>query len=212
MRTMKVKVVWDMETLAVVEVVEVPYDGPWALCKGQSQQQMNINNQQAQQQFAMQQQYLNQYNNYVQQLVQGGGYLPGVRQALTSQAINSVPQNYNQVAQQLQTNAASRGISGGGSQPGSGLATSGLGALYSAEEQQKSNLLNNITAQGQQNVTAGEAGILNAGMGTGSTGANVLGSATSAANQANQQSGLLGTIIGGGLGVLGKAVAPGSIP
>ena len=198
-----------MEIMAVVEVVEIPYDGPWELCKGQSQQQMDTNNQIAKQQFAAQQQYLQQYNNYVNQLVQGGGYLPGVKSALTSEAINSVPQQYNQIAQQLQTNAASRGISGGGSQPGSGLSTAGLGSLYSAEEQQKSNLLNNITSQGQQNVTAGEAGILNAGLGTGNTGANVIGSATSAANQANQQSGVLGTIIGGGLGVLGNLVKSG---
>jgi hypothetical protein len=177
--------------------------------KGEAAQQQKINNQIAQQQFAQQQQFLQQYNNYVQQLIQGGGYLPGVKGALTSQAIQSVPANYNQIAQQLQTNAASRGISGGGSQPGSGLATSGLGQLYSAEEQQKSNLLNQITAGGQNNINAAEGGVLNAGLGTGNTGANVIGSATSAANQANQQSGLLGTIIGGGLGVLGSALGKG---
>jgi hypothetical protein len=179
--------------------------------KGQSQSQMNTNNAQAQQQFAQQQQYLQNYSNYANQLMQNGGYMPGVKSALNSEAIQSVPQQYNQIAQQLQTNAASRGIAGGGANPGSGLATSGQGALYSAEEQQKSNLLNNITAQGQQNIAGAESGILNAGLGTGQTGANVLGSATSAANAANQP-GILGTIIGGGLGVLGNAVSKGSIP
>lgn len=207
--SMKTKIVWDMETMAVVEVVEVPYDGPWGLCKGEAAQQMKINNQIAAQQFAMQQQYLQKYNDYVNQLVQGGGYLPRVKQALTSEAIQSVPQNYNQVAQQLQTQLGSRGAAGGGSQPGSGLLGRGLGQLYSSEEQQKSNLLNNITAGGQQNINAAEGGVLNAGLGTGNTGANVTGSATSAANTANQQSGLLGTIIGGGLGVLGSALGKG---
>lgn len=180
--------------------------------KGESKQQMDIANQVSQQQLALQQQYLNQYNSYVQQLLQGGGYLPGVKQALTSQAIQSVPQQYNQIAQQLMTNLGSRGATGGGSQPGSGLLGQGLGALYSSEEQNKSNLLNQITAQGQQNVAAGEMGLLNAAGTTAGVGSSALGSATSAANQANQQSGILGTIIGGGLGVLGSAIKPGSIP
>lgn len=200
------RVVWDMETMAVVERDVHYYQGPWALCKGEAAQQQKINNQIAAQQFAQQQAYLAKYNDYVQQLIQGGGYLPGVKQALTSEAIQSVPQNYNQVAQQMQTQLGSRGAAGGGNQPGSGLLGRGLGQLYSAEELQKSNLLNNITAGGQQNINAAEGGVLNAGLGTGQIGANVTGSATSAANQANQQSGLLGTIIGGGLGVLGNVL------
>jgi hypothetical protein len=198
------KTVIDIETMAIVEDSYTTWDGTWELCKGEAAKQQAINNDLAAKQFAQQQQYLAAYNDYVQKLIAGGGYLPGVKQALTSEAINSVPQQYNQIAQQLMTNAGSRGISGGGSQPGSGLSTSGLGALYSAEEQQKSNLLNNITAGGQQNITAAEGGVLNAGLGTGNTGANLIGSATSAANTANQSSGLLGTILGGGLGVLGS--------
>lgn len=170
---------------------------------GESKQQMATNNQVAQQQLAMQQQYLSQYNNYVNQLLQGGGYLPGVKSALNSQAIQSVPQNYNQVAQQLMTNLGSRGAAGGGSQPGSGLLGQGLGQLYSAEEQNKSNLLNQITAQGQQNVAAGEAGLLGAAGTTSGVGSSALGSATTAAGNADQNAnGLLGSIIGGGLGLI----------
>jgi hypothetical protein len=179
--------------------------------KGESAQQMATNNQVAQQQLALQQQYLGQYNNYVQQLMQGGGYLPGVKTALTSEAINSVPQQYNQIAQQMMTNLGSRGAAGGGSQPGSGLLGQGLGALYSGEEQQKSNLLNQITAQGQQNVAAGETGLLNAAGTTAGVGSSALGSATSAANTANQSSGLLGTVLGAGLGALGQGMT-GKIP
>lgn len=185
------------------------YEGPVELCKGEAAAQMKINNQIAQSQLQMQQDQLAKYNDFVKQILSGGGYLPGVKQALTSEAINSVPQNYNDIAAQLSTNAASRGIAGGAGQPGSGLLTRGLGALYSSEEQQKSNLLNNITSQGQANIAGAEGGVLNAaGLGTqGFTSA--LGNATSAANQANQQSGLLGTIIGGGLGVLGGALSKG---
>jgi hypothetical protein len=177
--------------------------------KGEAAQQMKINNQIAQQQLALQQEQLAKYNDYVKQILAGGGYLPGVKQALTSEAIQSVPQNYNQVAQQMMTTLGNRGAAGGGSQPGSGLLGRGLGQLYSSEEQTKSNLLNNITAGGQNNIAAAEGGVLNAaGLGTqGFTSA--LGNATSAANQANQSSGLLGTIIGGGLGVLGQALGKG---
>ncbi len=206
------QVVLDIETGSVVESFHYDYDGPWALCKGQSQQQMDINNNIAKQQFAEQQQYLNDYNNYVQALKTGGGYLPGVKGALDTQAIQSLPTQYAQISKNLMTNLMSRGAAGGGSQPASGLLGQGLGNLYSSEEQQKSNLLAGITSQGQNNITAAEGGLLNAGLGTGNTGANLIGSATSAANQANQQSGLLGTIIGGGLGVLGKAVRSGAIP
>lgn len=176
------------------------------VCKGESKQQMATNNAIAQQQFASQQKQLAQYNDYVKQILSGGGYLPGVKEALTSQAIQSVPQNYNQAAQQLQTVLASRGATGGGDQPGSGLLGRGLGALYSSEEQNKSNLLNNITAGGQNNITAAEGGVLNAaGINTqGGTGA--LGDATSAANQANQSSGLLGTILGAGIGAASKLI------
>lgn len=179
--------------------------------KGESKRQMQINNQIAQQQLAAQQAQLAQYNNYVKQLLAGGGFLPGVKEALTSEAIQGVPQQYNQISRQLETNLASRGVTGGGTQPGSGLLGQGLGALYSAEEQQKSNLLNQIAMQGQQNIAGAEGGVLQGAGINANVGSNALGAATNAANQANQQSGLLGTIIGGGLGVLGTALGKGGI-
>jgi hypothetical protein len=182
---------------------------PVPVCKGESKQQMATNNAVAAQQLASQQAQLAQYNNYVKQLTAGGGYLPGVKQALDSNAIQSVPLNYQQAASQIMSNLGSRGAAGGGSEPGSGLYGRNLGALYSSEEQNKSNLLNNITAGGQQNISAAEGGVLQGAGINSQAGSNALTGATSAANQANQQSGILGTIIGGGLGVLGQAVGKG---
>jgi hypothetical protein len=181
---------------------------PVPVCKGESKTQMATNNAVAAQQLAQQQKQIAQYNDYVNKILAGGGYLPGVKEALVSNAIQSVPQNYNQAAQQLQTVLASRGATGGGDQPGSGLLGRGLGALYSSEEQNKSNLLNNITAGGQNNVTAAEGGVLNAAGINSQTGSNALGAATSAANQANQSSGLLGTILGAGIGAASKLIKP----
>ena len=177
---------------------------------GSSKDQMAINNRIAQQQLDMQQQQLAKYNDYVAKILAGGGYLPGVKQALSSEAIQSVPQSYNQISQQLMTSLGSRGSAGGGSQPGSGLLGQGLGQLYSAEETQKSNLLNNIVSQGQGNIAAAEGGILNAaGLNT-QAGSSALGSATSAAGNADANAGgLWGSIIGGGLGVLGSALGQG---
>jgi hypothetical protein len=172
-----------------------------------SKDQMNTNNQVAQQQLQLEQNQLAQYNNYYNQILAGGGYLPGVRGALTSEAIQSVPQNYNQASQQLLTTLGSRGAAGGGTQPGSGLLGQGLGQLYSAEAQQKSNLLNQITAQGQQNIAQGAGGLLGAAGTTAGAGTSALGSATNAANSATQnQTGLLGSILGAGLGVAGTAL------
>ena len=178
--------------------------------KGDSTKQMQINNQIAQQQLQMQQQYLAKYNDYVSKLLQGGGYLPGVREALTSTAINQVPQAYGNIAKNLQTAAMARGLAGGGNLPGGGGYLAGYGNLLSQEEQAKASLLNNITAGGQQNITGAEMGNLNAAGITSGVGSNALGNATSAANASTQASGgLLGSIIGGGLGVLGQAIGKG---
>lgn len=199
---MKWETVFDLDAWCI----EYAKNLPVPVCKGEAAQQMKINNQIAQQQLAIQQAQLAKYNDYVKQILAGGGYLPGVKQALTSEAIQSVPQNYNQIAQQLMTTLGSRGAAGGGTQPGSGLLGRGLGQLFSSEEATKSNLLNQITAGGQQNITAAEGGVLNAaGLGTqGFTSA--LGSATSAANQANQGSPIWGALIGAA-GAVGASAA-----
>lgn len=193
-----------MESSALLERHGVPYDGPWELCKGEAKAQMKVNNDLATKQLAQQQDFLNRYKDYVSKVIAGGGYLPGVKEAAVSNATTSVPLNYEQIRRQLATRTLRTGGAGGGTLPGGGTATGEYGDLLSKEAMAKAGLLNDITIKGQDNINTAEGGVLNAAAGTGSTGSSIVGSATSAANTANQQSGLLGTIIGGGLGVLGS--------
>jgi len=179
---------------------------------GASKKQTDINNAVAQQQLQIQKDILSKYQtSLLQPLVQGGGYLPGVKEALVSNAIQSVPQQYNSSARQLLSTLGSRGIAGGGSQPGSGLLGAGLGDLYAQEANQRSNLLNQITAGGQQNILGAYSGLLGQGSTAAGVGSSALGSATTAAGNADQAtSSLWGGILGGGLGVLGNVIAPGA--
>ena len=177
--------------------------------KKDSSNQMDTNNQVAQQQLAQQQAQLNQYNAYVKNLVANGGYNPDVRAALNTNAIQSTAQGYQGVGQALNTNALSRGLAGGGTQPGGGGYLRGYGNLLSSEEQQKSQLLNNVVAGGQQNINAAEGGVLTGAGINSNAGSSALGQATSAANNStNATTGLVGSIVGGGLGVLGKVLNP----
>lgn len=175
--------------------------------KGDSSAQMKINNQVAAQQLALQQKQLAQYNDYVKQLLANGGYLPGVKSALTSTAIQQIPGAYSNIAKALQTQALTRGTQGGGAEPGSGIGVGGYGQLLSAEELAKSNSLNQITSQGQNNIAGAEGGILQGAGINANVGSNALGSATSAANSStNASTGIGGALVGGGLGILGKVL------
>lgn len=173
-----------------------------------SKDQMKTNNQIAQQQLAAQQQQLQQYQAYVKQLMSGGGYLPGVKSALTSNAINTLGQGYQGVGQQLNTIAAQRGLAGGGNLPGGGGYLRDYGSMLSAEENQRSQLLNNITAGGQQNIAQAQQGVLQgAGINAG-VGSSALGAATNSANSATaNSSGILGSILGGAAGVGGALIS-----
>ena len=177
-----------------------------------SKTQMDTNNQVSAQQLAMQQQQLAQYNNYLQQITAGGGYLPGVKSALTSQATQNIPQQYQQIARAMQTQAGARGLAGGGNLPGGGQYLNNYGQLLSQEELAKSNALNSITAQGQQNIMGAQQGNLQAAGITSGVGSSALGSATNAANSATQnQGGIMGSLLGAGAGILGGALGAGGI-
>ena len=173
--------------------------------KGDAKKQMDINNKVSADQLAYMKAIAQGYLNYQNKLVANGGYSPGVREALTSTAINQIPQAYAGIARNLQTAAAARGLAGGGALPGGGGYLAGYGNLLSQEEQARANALNNITQQGQQNIMSAESGSIPLAGAFGQTGASALGNATSAANASTQaSSGLLGSVIGGGLGVLGS--------
>ena len=175
--------------------------------KGDAAAQRKIDNAIASTQLAYQQKVLQQYIDYTNALKAGGGYLPGVKQSLVSTATQQIPGAYQGIARNLQTAALSRGIAGGGNLPGAGNYLNNYGQLLSAEELAKSNALNQITAQGQQNIAGAESGVLQAGNIYANTGSNALSNATSAANASTQAStGLTGALVGGGLGVLGKII------
>ena len=127
-----------------------------------SKDQMQQNNQIAQQQLAMQQQQLAKYNTFLQQITAGGGYLPGVKAALQSTAQQQIPGAYQDIAKAMNTRALTQGTAGGGANPGSGLALNNYGQLLSQEELAKSNALNQITSQGQNNIFQGQMGNLQA--------------------------------------------------
>lgn len=205
------EIVIDMETLEITSRRYSDYQGPVHLCKGgASKAQMATNNQisqnelnLAQQQLAMQQGQINQVNPTLQAIIANGGLLPAQRSALTSIAMNTLPQTYQNLQGQINNQLVQRGMTGG-QFGGSGGVAGSFGALGAAEAQQQAGLLNNIELTAMQNL----GGALNTSLGIGgmygqnfgtSTGAgmNALQSATSAASATDQaQSGFWGSLFG----------------
>lgn len=174
-----------------------------------SQQQFQL----AQQQLTQQQAQLQRYNDFVNQLSTNGGYMPGVAQALQSQAINQVPTSFAQSAQNLRTSLLARG-GGGGDQPTGGEFMRQFGGLEAAQNSLRANLLQNVTIGGQNNIANAMAGTLQAGSQYGQnvntfTGGsnNALGSQVTSANDISQASGgLMGSLIGAAAGLGGAAI------
>ena len=185
--------------------------GPMVLCKGGNSQQamatdtqqQALQNQLAQQQLELQQQQIGGYNNFLQQLTAGQGFLPGVQSALTSQALNSLPQQYNNLFGQINNQLVQRGITGGAN-AGSGDIARNFGALGAQEAGQQAQLLSQIPILGQQNLMQANQTALGIGSMYGqnvnsfNTGASSAGGqATSAAQAADQsQTGFWGSLFG----------------
>ena len=127
-----------------------------------------------------------------------------MKAALQSTAQQQIPGAYQDIAKAMNTRALTQGTAGGGANPGSGLALNNYGQLLSQEELAKSNALNQITSQGQNNIFQGQMGNLQAAGITSGVGSNALGSATNAANSATQGStGILGVLGGAGIAAAG---------
>jgi hypothetical protein len=215
------KVVWDAETLEIVSRETAPYDGQWELCKGgNSQGQMNLADQQLNQQNQlMQQQLANQttemgmVNPTLQSIIQNGGMLPAQQAAMTTQAIQGLGQQYQNLQGQLGQQLAARGVTGG-QMAGGGALAQGYGQLGAMEAGQESNLLNQIQlqkGQGLQSALGTAAGIGgmygNQALGFGSQAGQALGSGVQAAGNADQaQTGFWGSLFGGLAGVGGSAL------
>ena len=186
---------------------------------GNSQQEMKNANQLSQQQLdimkqqlSMQQNQLGMVNPSLNAIIQNGGMLPAQQSAMTSLAMNSLPQTYNNAIGAINQDLVQRGIAGGGMAGGGGAARD-FGQLFSQMGNQQQNMLSNIQlAKGSGLMNAlgvglGEGQMFgNQALGFGQQGTNALGIGQQAAGQADQAStNFWGSVIGalGGLGSAG---------
>lgn len=209
MRRVYTKIVTDILTGEVIERVGYDYDGPWAEAKGGnstaemqranqlSQQQL----QQQQQQFQLQQQQLGMVNPSIQAIIQNGGILPAQQAAMTSQALNGLGSQYQNLYGNLSQSLAARGITGG-QNAGAGALAQSFGSLGAQEAGQQSQLLNQIQlakGQGLQNAIGmglGEGQMYGGqALGLGSQGVSALGIGQAAGQAADQaQTGFWGSL------------------
>ena len=186
---------------------------------GNSQNEMNQANQLSQQQqqimqqqLGLQQQQLGMVNPTLQKIISNGGMLPSEQAALTAQAINTVPQQYNQLVGQLNNQLVQRGVTGG-QNAGGGQIAQQFGALGAAEAGQQQQLMSNIQLQKAQGLQGALNTAIGIGgqygqqaLGFGQQGVGALGIGQQAAAQADQnQTGFWGALTGG-LAGLGSSV------
>jgi hypothetical protein len=208
---MATQITVNTETLEVIYADWHEYVGEVHYCKGEAKKQMDIENQQMQMQNQLQQQSLaNQQkqqgmvNPAVASIIANGGLSPEAEASLRSTAMNTLPQSYNSLYGNLSNQLVQRGITGGG-MAGSGDIARNFGALGSQEAGQQAQLLSQIPLQKEQglynafNTALGVGNQFGQNIGTFGAGASSAGgSATSAANTAQQTgSGLFGSIFGG---------------
>lgn len=206
-RSVHSRIVIDIASGDVIERVSSGYEGPWELCKGgNSQAEMNQANQISQQQLQMQQNQLNMVNPSLDAIIKNGGMLPGQQAAMTSQAINGLGSQYQNLYGNLSQSLAARGITGG-QNAGGGQIAQQFGALGAQQAGQESQLLNNIQLQKGQQLQSALGMGLGEAQGTGSLGLQALGSGVTAANNVDQaQTGFWGSMIGGLAGLGGSAI------
>lgn len=210
MARIALKVVVDMETMRVVEHVSISWDGPVDLCKGPSKDEMNTQNaiQQSQlaaqqQQLALQQAQFNMVDPSIQKIIANGGLSPEATAALTSNAMNTLPNTYKDLYGQLSQQLVARGVTGGQNAGGGDIARQ-FGSLGAQEAGQQSQLLSQIPLMKEQglyqafNTALGVGNQFGQNVGTFGAGASNAGqSATSAANAATQAStGFWGSLFG----------------
>lgn len=161
-----------------------------------------------QQQLQMQMDQIAGVNSILDPIISAGGMLPSQQSALTSLALNNVPQQFNNVAGQINQNLVARGITGG-SNAGSGDIARNFAQLGAMEAGLQQQSLSQIQLQKQQQLMQalgakmGVANLFGQNTGMFNQGAqSALGSGVSAANNADQAS----TSMWGS--ILGAATAP----
>ena len=162
-----------------------------------------------QQQFDLMQQQLSGVNSILDPIISAGGMLPSQQSALTSIALNDIPQQFQGVQGNINNQLVARGITGG-NMAGSGDVARDFGRLGAMEAGLQQNALSNIQLQKQQQlmqalgVKTGLTGMFNSG------GLSALNSGVTAANNADQAQtsfwgsmfGALGSLGGAGIGKL----------
>lgn len=190
------RVVIDMETGTVLERITVPYDGPWAECKGGLNAQRERENKQQDMFNSLLKEQLAITNPTLKQIIANGGMLPQQEAAMNSLAMNTLPKAYQDLYGSLSNSLVARGVTGGQNAGGGEIARQ-FGALGAEEASQQANLLSAIQVQkGNQLQSALGLGqnpispFIGGGSSAGST-------ATQAAQaQAQASSGLWGSLFG----------------
>lgn len=214
-------ITFDIETMQRLEFCAVPYDGPWALCKGGNSKAEMANANQVEadrnnlmnQQLQMQQKQLAMVNPSLQQIIANGGMLPAQEAAMRTQAMQGLGQQYQNLQGQLGAALTARGLTGG-MNAGGGAVAQNFGQLGAMEAGQQSELLNQIQlSKGQGLMGALQTGLGEAGMfgsqatGFGGQGVSALGQGVTAANNADQAStAFWGSMMGGLAGLGGAAI------
>jgi len=225
MRAYSTRVVIDIDTLEILERDWIAWDGPWDECKGgntksETARANQITSQELGNQttaLGQQQQATNMVNPSLQSIIQNQGMLPQLQAAMTSQAMNSLPQQYQQLYGNLSNTLTARGITGG-QNAGAGALAQSFGMLGAQEAGQQSQLLNQIQLAKGQNLNnalgmaMGEGQMYgNQALGFGNTAANTLGTGMQGSIAQDQmQTALMGSLIGG-LTNMGGSFATGGL-
>lgn len=163
---------------------------------GNSQAQMNISNQIAQQQLGMQQNVMNTVLPTIKNIIAGGGMLPGQEQTMNAIALNTLPQQYQNLYGQLGQELVARGVTGGNN-AGGGQIASQFGSLGAQEASTATQALEGVQMakmSGLQNALGMGGGF---GMQYGTQGTTANSTAQQAAGQADQAStGFWGSLFG----------------
>jgi len=160
-------------------------------------------NQLMQQQLQMQMDQIGGVNSILDPIISAGGMLPSQQSALTSLALNSIPQQFNNVAGQINQNLVARGITGG-QNAGSGDIARNFGQLGAMEAGLQQQSLSQIQLQKQQQLMQalgakmGVANLFGQNTGMFNQGANsALNSGVTAANNADQaMTSFMGSLMG----------------
>lgn len=157
-----------------------------------------------QQQFDLMQKQLSGVNAVLDPLIASGGMTPQQQAAMTSIALNDIPQQFKGVQGNINEQLVARGITGGG-MAGSGDIARNFGALGAMEAGLQQQSLSNIQMQKQQQlmqalgIKSGLTGMFNQG------GLSALSSGVTAANNADQASASFWGPLLGAVGSIGGA-------